>query len=537
MPARPAATRGPRSRRSRTPTSPAARARAGRARWRSRARRRPLRRRSRWAGPGRCRALLAAGAGRRGAGRRRLAHPAAADGRGLPPTVRRAVVLRRCSAAASTATPAAWCAPASGWLVARDALLACCGSSTRAGWGSATSGWPALLGLALGWLGWGQLLVGMYAGFLLGGLPGLLLALVRRDRALRARRTRSGRSCWSARWSGCSWGRWPLWCRSRRPGDAAGPQRIGDERLTPCCAGSPRASPTAPPWSRSSRGCPPTCTVTTDDIADALARRRLGYGRGARMKFEQDEVTILGGVRHGETMGGPVAIEIGNTEWPKWEKVMSADPVDPVELEALARNAAADPAAARATPTWSACRSTTSTRPGRSSSAPRPARPPPGSRSGRVAVALPRAGRRRPDRLPRRRARRRARARRLCARARRRRPPRRRPGALPRPRGERRDGRPRSTRPTRTATPSAASSRSSCTGCRPGLGSHVHWDRRLDSRLAGALMGIQAIKGVEVGDGFELAATPGSPGPRRDRARPTTASAASAAAPAAPRAA
>ena len=99
------------------------------------------------------------------------------------------------------------------------------------------------------------------------------------------------------------------------------------------------------------------------------------------------------------------------------------------------------------------------------------------------------------------------------------------------------DGRARSTRPTRTATPSAASSRSSSTACRPGLGSHVHWDRRLDSRLAGALMGIQAIKGVEVGDGFELAATPRLAGARRDRARPPTASAASAAAPAAPRAA
>ena len=87
-------------------------------------------------------------------------------------------------------------------------------------------------------------------------------------------------------------------------------------------------------------GLPAKVEVTTDDIADALARRRLGYGRGARMKFEQDEVTILGGVRHGLTQGGPVAIQVGNTEWPKWEQVMSADPVDPVELEALARNAA-----------------------------------------------------------------------------------------------------------------------------------------------------------------------------------------------------
>lgn len=78
--------------------------------------------------------------------------------------------------------------------------------------------------------------------------------------------------------------------------------------------------------------------VTSADIAAQLARRRLGYGRGARMKFEQDEVTVLAGVRHGSTLGGPIAIEIGNTEWPKWETVMAADPVDAGELE-VARNA------------------------------------------------------------------------------------------------------------------------------------------------------------------------------------------------------
>src|SRR6187431_2899741 len=87
-------------------------------------------------------------------------------------------------------------------------------------------------------------------------------------------------------------------------------------------------------------GLPAHVQVTSTDIANALARRRLGYGRGARMKFEQDEIRITGGVRHGLTQGGPVSIEIGNTEWPKWEKVMAADPVDPVELAALARNAA-----------------------------------------------------------------------------------------------------------------------------------------------------------------------------------------------------
>ncbi len=78
--------------------------------------------------------------------------------------------------------------------------------------------------------------------------------------------------------------------------------------------------------------------VTSTDIADQLARRRLGYGRGARMKFEQDQVTVLAGVRHGATLGGPIAIEIGNTEWPKWETVMASDPVPADELD-VARNA------------------------------------------------------------------------------------------------------------------------------------------------------------------------------------------------------
>ncbi|WP_137724583.1 chorismate synthase [Prescottella subtropica] len=79
--------------------------------------------------------------------------------------------------------------------------------------------------------------------------------------------------------------------------------------------------------------------VTSDDIAAQLARRRLGYGRGARMKFEADKVTIIGGVRHGRTLGGPIAVEVGNTEWPKWETIMSPDPVDAEELAGQARNA------------------------------------------------------------------------------------------------------------------------------------------------------------------------------------------------------
>ncbi|MER5292004.1 chorismate synthase, partial [Streptomyces pharetrae] len=86
-------------------------------------------------------------------------------------------------------------------------------------------------------------------------------------------------------------------------------------------------------------GLPAGVPITTEMVADHLARRRLGYGRGARMKFERDEVTFLGGVRHGLTLGSPVAVMVGNTEWPKWEKVMAADPVDPAELAELARNA------------------------------------------------------------------------------------------------------------------------------------------------------------------------------------------------------
>ncbi len=68
--------------------------------------------------------------------------------------------------------------------------------------------------------------------------------------------------------------------------------------------------------------------VTRAEISTQLGRRRLGYGRGARMKFEADELTLLGGVRHGLTLGSPIAIMIGNTEWPKWTTIMSADPVD-----------------------------------------------------------------------------------------------------------------------------------------------------------------------------------------------------------------
>src|SRR5919112_6311404 len=79
--------------------------------------------------------------------------------------------------------------------------------------------------------------------------------------------------------------------------------------------------------------------VTTKDLSAELVRRKLGHGRSPRMAFEADELEVIGGIRHGRTQGGPVAVRVGNTEWPKWEKVMSPDPVDPVELEGTARNA------------------------------------------------------------------------------------------------------------------------------------------------------------------------------------------------------
>ena len=89
-------------------------------------------------------------------------------------------------------------------------------------------------------------------------------------------------------------------------------------------------------------GLPSGVPVSSEAIQADLARRKLGYGRGSRMKFEQDELTISGGVRHGKTLGSPIALRIGNTEWPKWQDVMSADPVAPEKLtgaraEALTR--------------------------------------------------------------------------------------------------------------------------------------------------------------------------------------------------------
>ena len=255
-------------------------------------------------------------------------------------------------------------------------------------------------------------------------------------------------------------------------------------------------------------GLPAHVRITSGEIGDALARRRLGYGRGARMKFERDEVTLVGGVRHGETQGGPVAIEVGNTEWPKWETVMSADPVDADILDNQARNAPLTrPRPGHADLVGMQKYDFDDARPilERASARETAARVALGSVASafleqavgaRIVSHVIELGGIRTT------------------------------GAdLPTPDDVRR----LDEDPVRCLD--AESSKRMVEridqahkdgdtlggvvevvvhGLPVGLGSHVHWDRRLDARLAGALMGIQAIKGVEVGDGFELAATPGS---------------------------
>jgi chorismate synthase len=255
-------------------------------------------------------------------------------------------------------------------------------------------------------------------------------------------------------------------------------------------------------------GLPSGVSVTTQDLVRELARRRLGYGRGARMSFEQDDVTVLGGIRHGLTQGGPVAVTIGNTEWPKWETVMAADPVDPELLEGRARNAPL-----------------TRPRPGHADLVgmqkygfedARPVLERASARETAARVALGAVAK--------------AFLKQAC-------------GvevlshvvsigsaqvqgdALPTPADlEQVDASPvrafgGDNDARLVAEVDAAHSEGDTLGgvvevlaygLPPGLGSHVHWDRRLDSRLAAALMGIQAIKGVEVGDGFAAARQRGS---------------------------
>ena len=255
-------------------------------------------------------------------------------------------------------------------------------------------------------------------------------------------------------------------------------------------------------------GVPAGVSLTSQDVRYALARRRLGYGRGARMKFEQDQVRLLGGVRHGVTQGGPVAIEIANTEWPKWREVMSADPVDPEVLAGRARNAPLTrPRPGHADLTGMQKYGFDEARPvlERASARETATRVALGAVAAKIleavgvqlvshttavgAVSAPvDAARPLPSDVP----------------------------------GLDAD-------PLRCFDPATAEAMVTAVdaahkdgetlggvvevlayGLPPGLGSYVHWDRRLDSRLAGALMGIQAIKGVEVGDGFLTAARPGS---------------------------
>ncbi len=255
-------------------------------------------------------------------------------------------------------------------------------------------------------------------------------------------------------------------------------------------------------------GVPAGVELTSADIGRELSRRRLGYGRGARMAFEQDVVTILGGVRHGVTLGSPVAIEVGNSEWPKWQTVMSADPVDPELLAAQARNAPLTrPRPGHADLAGMQKYGHTDVRPilERASARETAARVAVGTVAkallkqalgieivshvvelGSVAVKA---------------------------------------GVQPHPDDfERIDA-----DPLRCLDPEAsarmveevdAAKADADTlggivevlayGVPPGLGSHTQWDRKLDARLATALMSIQAIKGVEIGDAFTQARSRGS---------------------------
>jgi chorismate synthase len=255
-------------------------------------------------------------------------------------------------------------------------------------------------------------------------------------------------------------------------------------------------------------GVPAGVQVSTDDIAAALARRRAGYGRGARMTFEQDQVELTAGVRHGRTLGGPVAIRVANTEWPKWQAVMSADPVDAGQLAGLARNAPL-----------------TRPRPGHADLAgmqkyghqdARPILERASARETAARVAVGEVARRLlsqvlgaeilshvvaigPVRAP--------------------------ESSPPGPQ----DKAAIDVDPVRCADSTTSQAMVAeidaarkdgdtlggvvevlAYGLPPGLGSFTHWDRRLDARLAGALMSIQAIKGVEVGDGFTTATRRGS---------------------------
>jgi len=254
-------------------------------------------------------------------------------------------------------------------------------------------------------------------------------------------------------------------------------------------------------------GLPAGIPIALDEIRGDLARRKLGYGRGSRMKFEQDELHVSGGVVQGFSIGSPIALRIGNTEWPKWAEVMSPEPVELTERSRGRGAALTRPRPGHADLVGMQKYAFQEARPilERASARETAARVALGAVAkaflrqlgidtlshtvaiGPVAV---------PQNAP-----------------------------LPVPEDlDRIDD-----DPVRCADPAASAAmvaeiedvkRSGDTiggvvevlvyGLPPGLGSHVHWDRRLDGRLAGALMSIQAIKGVEVGDGFETTRRRGS---------------------------
>jgi chorismate synthase len=254
-------------------------------------------------------------------------------------------------------------------------------------------------------------------------------------------------------------------------------------------------------------GLPAGVPLTSDEITRELARRRLGYGRGKRMRFEEDRLEVLGGLRHGRTLGSPLAVRIDNSEWPKWTEVMSPDPVEDPEATATGRGVPLTrPRPGHADLTGMQKYGFEEARPvlERASARETAARVAVGAAAkallAQVGVAVlshvvrlgPAATRSRAvptaadlteiDASPVR-----------CL-----------------------DGEAEGRMAAAVDAAKAAGDTLGgvfevvARGLPPGLGSYVQWDRKLDARLAGALMSIQAIKGVEVGDGFAGAARPGS---------------------------
>jgi chorismate synthase len=249
-------------------------------------------------------------------------------------------------------------------------------------------------------------------------------------------------------------------------------------------------------------GLPAGLEVTVEDISHELARRRLGYGRGPRMRFEQDEVTIVGGVRHGRTLGSPVAIEIANTEWTrsdKWHEEMAVEPGRTKAPLTQPRPGHADLAGMQKYG-FTDARDVLERASARETAA-RVA-------AGAVAKALLAhlgaevishivqmgSVRTKSDERPR-------------------------PGDLDRVDASAlRCFDPVAEEAMIEAIKAISKAGDSLGGVAEvlaygvpvGLGSHVHWDRRLDGLLAQALMSIQAVKAVEIGDGFDVAGRPGS---------------------------